>query len=62
MTPSEIISLKLEPALKECRLHQRRLDYASNVNSVVASIDDLAATLEQAEGFARELAARVVSD
>lgn len=29
MTPSEIISFKLEPALKECRLHQRRLDYAS---------------------------------
>lgn len=29
MTPSEIISFKLKPALKECRLHQHRLDYAS---------------------------------
>lgn len=28
MTPAEIIELKLEPALKECQLHQRRIDYA----------------------------------
>lgn len=28
MKPDEIIELKLEPALKECRLHQRRIDYA----------------------------------
>jgi hypothetical protein len=26
----EIIQLKLEPALKECHLHQRRLEYALN--------------------------------
>ncbi len=28
MNAHEIIQLKLEPALKECLLHQRRLDYA----------------------------------
>jgi hypothetical protein len=28
MTPEEIIELKLTPALKECHLHQRRIDYA----------------------------------
>jgi len=28
MSPDEIIALKLEPAVKECRLHQRRIDYA----------------------------------
>ncbi len=30
MTLDEIIKFKLEPALKECHLHQRRLDYALN--------------------------------
>jgi hypothetical protein len=28
MKTQEIIALKLEPALKECKLHQRRLEYA----------------------------------
>jgi len=28
VSPDEIIALKLEPALKECQLHQRRIDYA----------------------------------
>jgi hypothetical protein len=28
MRPEEIMTLKLEPALKECQLHQRRIDYA----------------------------------
>ena len=28
MNSKEIIELKLEPAIKECRLHQRRLEYA----------------------------------
>lgn len=28
MTLTEIMTLRLQPAIKECRLHQRRLDYA----------------------------------
>ena len=28
MTPDKVIELKLEPALKECNLHRRRIDYA----------------------------------
>mgnify|MGYP005855829697 FL=1 len=28
MKPHEIVKLKFEPALKECRLHEHRLDYA----------------------------------
>lgn len=28
MKPKEILAWKLDPALRECRLHERRLDYA----------------------------------
>jgi hypothetical protein len=28
MTPEQTIALKLNPALKECHLHKRRIDYA----------------------------------